>query len=74
MSKSKFDELLNELYQAKERLRDLAPKYGSEKERRELMHRKDEILRQIRQELRKLSKVEAEKIKDKLRKDLGVII
>lgn len=74
MSKPNIHELIKDLYQVKEHLRDLATKYGVDKERRELMQRKDELLRQIRQELKKVSKTKAARIKKKLWEELGVII
>ncbi len=74
MAKSKLNELIKELYQVKEHLSDLTQKYGVSTERRELMLRKDELLRQIKEELKKVGKAEAQKIRAKLREDLAIII
>ncbi len=69
------DELIREFYQVKNQLR-VIPKgaKGESGERRILTQRKDELLLKIKTELRKIGKERADKIKTKLREDLGVII
>ncbi|MFQ5941345.1 MAG: hypothetical protein ACE5KA_06585 [Nitrososphaerales archaeon] len=69
----KINDLIEEMYGVKDRLKDI-PNYKRGEEKKALLNRKDELLIILQEQLAKIDKTKADKIKKKLYNDLGVFL
>lgn len=69
-----LNELVEEFYQLKKSLNDLPKHFNKTNERKAIIQRKEEVLFEIQQQLKKVNKLRADMVRSRLWRDLAVSI